>query len=356
MFEIQDVDTQEPLARIPYEGHRPGYGCNVGNMHTLSGPWFAWVENLNTPSGHPQGSVAPGIVHVLDLASGERGQTHHHGAQAIHGLSVMTDETTGAPELFLLIQQEPDGPMVVKHIQVAMESDAGSPLIQTIHFTGDQVILDNAYAWELDDRDGTSPSVTLWDLRENRTLAQLDLLVPGDHGPPWRLLAGDDPWLVFASDAGEPTRTFLPEDARVWIQDRAMTEAQPHRLPQPEATEDGLRFGSFAVDGDRLYNELWQETLPWFPHTLQGRALPSGGPSDLGVQGLMRGVIIDDGRIVTGDYLDEAPQDPTPWLHENVTRPGTDPPPVERIPAAPLLGVFVLLGAWVYITRSKRSD
>lgn len=335
---VVGVESGRLLARVPFEGHEPGYGCNVGNLHDLHAPWLV---ALASPSGE-----SADTVRVLDLGN---------GASA-------TFRATNLPVEAIAV--DPPHVVTVTPAGTAWRIttytvDAATGTVQTGEAlrAGDQVALHHRYVHLLTEPDDTAdgrPRISVYDAVAG-AFRHEDREVPIDAGgPPWRLMTGDGTWVVVASDDRKDSRTLpLHEATRMWLHRAGTGDVRELALRADEVDEE--RWGRLAFDGSTLYNEVWQATLPWMPGEVWRRPVaagPGGAGNPVDLNGsLMRGIAVDQGRVVVGSYLDAPPADPTPWVSPDQDVEGpTTPGPAGALVAAGMLGA-----AWVWRPRNGPS-
>lgn len=306
---LRVVYTEEDrdVAVVPFEGGTRGYGCGIGNTHDLREGWLAWTA-------HP-GDGGPTILHVLDLETGAR-----------TNLSTWIDdpESIGVdPPFVTLLDRDGDRSWTALRYRVDLGVDAASS--HRFAAEGRWASLHGSMLHVLS-VDGDDVSLTLRDLAEDRATAT-GVPTPGD--PPWRLLGGDGTWAVLASDLrSERPRPFVGEDARVWVWEIGTDEIV--ELPPAERDDGGQgRYGtSVDLDGDTLYTEVWQSTLPWSPDDLQARQVPDGPARTVDWNGsLIDGIAADRGMVVTGSWYETPPDDPSATLGELPPPRSTSPVP-----------------------------
>lgn len=301
---VRDLDRDEAIARVPFDGSVPGYGCNVGNVHDLREGWLAWVAD-----GGP-------ILHVLELGTGN--VTSFRIPDEPEALGV-------DPPHVVALEREGNRSWIARRHTV--DPAAGLETTRSLRFPGRDASVHGTLLHLLDPG-GDRPTLSVYDLAAERYRFHEEPIPDRDAGP-WRLLGGDGTWAAVASRARyERHGEFLDEDATVWLHRIGTSRMVP--LPSPRLDSGGPGRWGTAVDFDAatLYNEIWQPTLPWSPADVQARRVPDGTPSIVDFNGsLMRGIAVDDGWLVVGAHLDAVPDDPSPWIQLPPDRPGGEPVP-----------------------------
>jgi hypothetical protein len=255
------------------------------------------------------------MINVLHLGTGATGKAPPGTEQPIRALSIHHE----TPTVFLLTAGSDAGEWRIHRLELSLSTTRDSPGAArhaTLDFAGAQARLHGHLLTVLVDKDADQPEVIVHDLMNDQQVHRETIQLPRAAEAPWRLLASDARWTVIESakpEANGPSDA----DAPVWVHDARHNRIA--RLGEPSVSGgdewEPARYGAFRIDGHRLYNEVWD--WGWGPSAIQVRTLPGGRPTDLAAGGLLRGLAVDDGRLVIGNPLRDPPLNPVPWISHN---------------------------------------
>lgn len=301
VFEIADVYSRKVVERIPYDDPGHGPGCGPGNLHALRGDWFAWIGAPIGPRGdHEPGTSPPGAVHVRDLSASKEIAFLPVIHAGIRGLDLAETERGS---WVLLLTMDEDTWTVDRH-EVTSGARTATAL-EPLSFRADQAVLQGRLIVLLIGQDAVQPRIVIHDLVTSRTLRAGTVETSHDTAKPWRLLAGDHDWTLLASGAVH-TDFGTYSGTHLWAHEAATAEVRSvWRAPiDEEAGEDPWPYGGIVLDDGRLYSTIWPNGA-WSPRAIEARDLPDGPTEESSAKGLMRGLVVDQGRLVTGRYVSE---------------------------------------------------